>query len=275
MTALSAPRRPPVRLERVNRVSVVDTVTERLASLIREGHIKPGERLPSEQELMAQLQVGRSSIREAIRGLALIGIVETRQKRGTIVLSPASEAVKRGLARPLAHWALKDLFAVRAALEGLAAEAAAEAATATELAAIARHAARIEELIAEGRSYFVENQAFHLSIAEASHNAVLVNCLSIIIGGLRDVRERMNLMQEGLPSRDVAEHRQIVAALRARAPGRARRLMEAHLLRAVQHLQHPAAAGGAGGRPRRHGAGRGRAAGRASAAGGAVKAGPM
>ena len=114
MTALSAPRRPPVTLERVSRVSVVDTVTERLASLISEGHIRPGERLPSEQELMTQLQVGRSSVREAIRGLALIGVVETRQKRGTIVLSPVDGA-PRHPARPLAHWALKDLFAVRAA----------------------------------------------------------------------------------------------------------------------------------------------------------------
>jgi GntR family transcriptional regulator, transcriptional repressor for pyruvate dehydrogenase complex len=242
MTALSAPRRPPVTLERVSRVSVVDTVTERLASLISEGHIRPGERLPSEQELMAQLQVGRSSIREAIRGLALIGVVETRQKRGTIVLSPVAGAPQHP-ARPLAHWALKDLFAVRAALEGLAAQSAAEAATPVELAAIARHAASIEQRIAQGRSYFSENRALHLAIAEASHNAVLVNCLAIVIGGLRDVRESLHLMQEGTPSRDIAEHRQIVAALHARAPARARRLMEAHLLRAVQHLQRPATAG--------------------------------
>ena len=238
---LPAPRQPPVKLERVSRVSVVDTVTERLASLISEGHIKPGERLPSEQELMAQLQVGRSSIREAIRGLSLIGMVEARQKRGTIVLSPASGADWPGLARPLAHWALEDLFAVRAALEGLAAELAARTATPAELAAIARHAASIEARIAKGRSYFNENRAFHLAIAEASHNAVLVNSLSIVIGGLRDVRERMN--QDGTPSRDIAEHRQIVAALGDRAPAKARRLMEAHLLRAVQHFRRPAAAG--------------------------------
>src|SRR5215469_5095816 len=236
---LPAPHQPPVKLERVNRVSVVDTVTERLASLISEGHIKPGERLPSEQELMAQLQVGRSSIREAIRGLTLIGMVEARQKRGTIVLSPAAGADRPGLARPLAHWALEDLFAVRAALEGLAAELAARTATPSELAAIARHAS-IEARIAQGRSYFNENRAFHLGIAEASHNAVLVNCLSIVIGGLRDVRERMNLIQDGTPSRDIAEHRQIVAALGERAPAKARRLMEAHLLRAVQHFQRPA-----------------------------------
>ena len=102
MTALPAPRRPLVTLARVSRVSVVDTVTERLASLISEGHIRPGERLPSEQELMAQLQVGRSSIREAIRGLALIGVVETRQKRDTIVLSPVTGAPQHP-ARPLAH----------------------------------------------------------------------------------------------------------------------------------------------------------------------------
>jgi GntR family transcriptional repressor for pyruvate dehydrogenase complex len=242
-----------VTLERVSRVSVVDTVTERLASLISEGHIRPGERLPSEQDLMAQLQVGRSSIREAIRGLALIGMVEARQKRGTIVLAPAPDAVRRSPARPLAHWALKDLFAVRAALEGLAAESAAEFATPAELSAIAGHAATIEERIAQGRSYFNENRAFHLGIAEASHNAVLVNCLSIVIGGLRDVRESMHLMQDGTPSRDIAEHRQIVAALRARAPTKARKLMVAHLLRAVQHLRRPAMAGAKneGGRPGR------------------------
>jgi GntR family transcriptional repressor for pyruvate dehydrogenase complex len=239
--AVAAPRQPLVKLERVNRVSVVDTVTERLASLISEGHIKPGERLPPERELMAQLQVGRSSIREAIRGLALIGMVEARQKRGTIVLSPAAGADRPGLARPLAHWALADLFTVRAALEGLAAELAASAATPAELAAIARHAASIEARIQQGRSYFNENRAFHLGIAEASHNAVLVNCLSIVIGGLRDVRERMNLIQDGTPSRDIAEHRQIVAALGERAPAKARRLMEAHLLRAVQHFQRPVA----------------------------------
>jgi len=243
VTALPAPPRPPVTLERVSRVSVVDTVTERLASLISEGHIKPGERLPSEQELMAQLQVGRSSIREAIRGLALIGVVEARQKRGTIVLSPAPQAVTRGPARPLAQWALKDLFAVRAALEGLAAESAAASADPAELSAIAGHAASVEERIAQGRSYFAENRAFHLSIAEASHNAVLVNCLSIVIGGLRDVRESLHLMHEGTPSRDIAEHRQIVAALRARAPAKARKLMEAHLQRAVDHFQRPAVTG--------------------------------
>jgi len=141
----------------------------------------------------------------------------------------------------LAQWALEDLFTVRAALEGLAAELAARIATTAELGAIARHAARIEARIAEGRSYFNENRAFHLAIADASHNAVLVNSLSTVIGGLRDVRERLN--QGGTPPRDIAEHRQIVGALRDRAPAKARRLMEAHLLRAVQHFRHPAAAG--------------------------------
>ena len=74
-------------LEKVSRVTVVDSVTERLISLITEGHIKPGERLPSEQSLMEQLQVGRSSVREALRGLALVGIVESRPRRGTVVVS--------------------------------------------------------------------------------------------------------------------------------------------------------------------------------------------
>src|SRR4029450_1753755 len=79
---------------------------------------------------------------------------------------------------------LKDLFAVRAALEGLAAQSAAESATPAELATIRPHPRSLEHRLAQGRSSFSENRAFHLAIAEASHNAVLVNCLAMVIGGL-------------------------------------------------------------------------------------------
>ncbi len=58
-----------------------ETVTDHIVSLISEGKIRPGERLPSEHELMRQLNVGRSSVREAIRGLAMMGIVEAKRRR--------------------------------------------------------------------------------------------------------------------------------------------------------------------------------------------------
>lgn len=226
-----------MKLERINRVTVVESVTERLVSLITEGHIKHGERLPSEAELMEQLQVGRSSVREALRGLALVGIVESRPRRGTIVVSPTATSLGRNLQKSLTYWALKDLFEVRVLLEGHAAATAAQVATKTEIKTIEATAEAVERRIAANQSYFAENAEFHLKVAGASHNPVLTNCLTSIIGSLRDVRERMNVMRSEMPKRDAEDHRQIIEAIRARNATKARKLMEAHLNRTIQSLE--------------------------------------
>lgn len=224
-------------LEKVSRVTVVDSVTERLISLITEGHIKPGERLPSEQSLMEQLQVGRSSVREALRGLALVGIVESRPRRGTVVVSPVATSVGRDLRNSITYWALKDLFEVRALLEGHAVAKAAGEASADELNAIKDAATKVEMKVDVGASYFTENERFHLAIAEAGHNPVLLKCLSSIINSLRDVRERMNTSDPDNPRKDVEDHRLIVDAICERDAAAARKLMVAHLQRGLGNFE--------------------------------------
>jgi len=229
---------PPVRrLERARRVSVVESVTERLIAYITEGELKPGDRLPSEHELMEQLQVGRSSIREAIRGLALVGIVEARPRRGMIVTSPASNIRGQELKWPFTYWALKDLFTVRLLLEGYAAEEAARAAGPEEIDRMAAAAASAERRIAQSQPYFRENADFHLEIAKATHNPVLLNCLQMIIGGLRDVRESSDLAMPGTPALDMRDHDLILNAIRKHRPEQARRLMEAHLKSTIENLK--------------------------------------
>src|SRR5262249_46503513 len=156
-------------------------------------------RLPSEHELMTQLQVGRSSVREAICGLALVGIVEARPRRGTIVTSPIANLRSRELKWPITYWALKDLFAVRLLLETYAAAEAAPCAEAAALDRIATAAQAVERRIGKGQPYFRENAEFHLEIAKATHNQVLLNCLAMIISGLRDVREPIDLAIPGTP----------------------------------------------------------------------------
>jgi GntR family transcriptional repressor for pyruvate dehydrogenase complex len=199
-----------MKLEPINRVTVVETVTERLLSLITEGHVRPGERLPSESELMEQLRVGRSSVREALHGLALVGIVEAKPRRGRIVISPTASWIERNLQQSLTAWALRDLFEVRILLESRAAERAAKMATEAEIKAIAMSAKAVERRIEKSESYFAENADFHLKIAAAAHNPVLANCLASMIGSLRDVRERMNLIQSETPRRDIDDHRRIL-----------------------------------------------------------------
>jgi GntR family transcriptional regulator, transcriptional repressor for pyruvate dehydrogenase complex len=227
---------PTPRLERIKRVSVVDSVTERLVAYITGGHLRPGDKLPSEYELMEQLQVGRSSVREAIRGLALVGIVESRPRRGMIVTSPVSNVRGKELKWPLTFWALKDLFAVRLILEGYAAQEAARWATPDDIDRIAAAATALERKIGKGQVYFRENAAFHLEIAKASRNQVLLNCLNMIIGGLRDLREPVDLEMPGTPIVDIRDHNFILRAIQEHRPDQARKLMEAHLKSTIEKL---------------------------------------
>lgn len=228
---------PARRLERARRVSVVESVTEKLIAYITEGQLKPGDRLPSEYELMEQLEVGRSSIREAIRGLALVGIVEARPRRGMIVTSPMSNVRGQQLKWPITYWALKDLFAVRLLLEGYAAQEAARSAGPEEIDRISAAAESVERKIEKRQPYFRENADFHLEIAKATHNPVLLNCLQMIIGGLRDVREPSDLVLRGTPELDMRDHKLILSAIRERRPEQARRLMEAHLQSTIENLK--------------------------------------
>jgi GntR family transcriptional repressor for pyruvate dehydrogenase complex len=219
------------------RVTRVETASERLIELITDGHIRPGERLPSEHELMSLLGVGRSSVREAIRGLTLIGIVEPKPRRGTIVVSPITNDVGRAIGSSVAIWALRDLFEVRALLEGQAAAAAARLATREQVARIGEAARAVEGKIKAGRSFFAENIAFHLAIAEASRSMVLFSTLKGIIGALRDMREHRVRLMPSIPERDMLEHRAIVAAIRARKPDEARQLMTSHIIGSVDQIE--------------------------------------
>ncbi len=220
-------------------VWIRETVTDYIVSLISEGKIRPGERLPSEHELMRQLNVGRSSVREAIRGLAMMGIVEAKRRRGTIVVSPISNDFGDRIDRSVTYWAVKDLFDVRAVLEGQAAARAADIASEDDIRQIEQSARDLEKKIELGTSYFNDNTKFHLTIAKASHNPVLVYCLQSLIGSFRDVRMQFNEKLIDMPERDIKEHRKIVEAIRSRNPQRARKCMEAHIQSYMQQVEKP------------------------------------
>lgn len=231
-TAIRTPktsRSASVQLKKVQRVSLVERVTEELLKLIQSGAVKPGETLPTEPELMSMLGVGRSSIREAVSGLATVGILETRPRLGTLVLSPVENHFKTSFTDSIAAWVAADLFEVRALLEGHAAARAAERVTEDQLVVIEKACDAAERKIQSGQQYFEENKRFHLSIAQASRNPVLVATLRQIIGGMREVRERKISQVPTVRDNDVEEHRAIVAAIRIRDANAARLAMERHL----------------------------------------------
>jgi GntR family transcriptional regulator, transcriptional repressor for pyruvate dehydrogenase complex len=220
------------------RASRSEVVARHILDLIGSGQLKPGDKLPSETELMALLDVGRSSIREATSGLALIGMLRITRRRGTVVLATALGSLSDRLREKSNYWVIRDLEEVRILLEGFAAARAAEHTDAAQLREIEEAAEKLEAKAKLEQNYFDDNTQFHLAIAKASHNSAIVFCLGSIIERFQSTRERLNWTPV-VREKDVREHRLILEAIRDRQPALARALMEAHLTRNIARLEKP------------------------------------
>lgn len=248
-------RRGEIQLEPSRRTSLSQIVVDQILHLVREGQLRPGDRLPSEAEMMRMLRVGRSSIREGLRGLSLLGVVETWPGRGTVVAGAAKSPFEElhtgeGTKSQLQTFALLDLLEVRESLEGQAAELAALRASDSEIAAMRGAAEQVARDVVARRVYFRSNMEFHLAIARASHNRILERSVRLLIGQVRDLRERLMKQLEDMPEQDIAEHAAIVDAIANRHPAAARKAMVRHirgfaaLVRQLGEKSAPPARGG-------------------------------
>src|SRR4051794_4656129 len=184
---------PPNQMEtasdftRVQRTSLSDHIVEQIAELISRGTLKPGERIPSEKELCEKFGVGRTSVREALRSLSVMGVLETRMGDGSFVTSDAGRFLERSF-----HWGLllnpklvEDLIETRLMLESHTACLAAGKATAADLERIEETIHRMQESLAEPEQYLAHDLRFHLAIAEATQNSILQTLLSTTRGYLQ------------------------------------------------------------------------------------------
>ena len=215
--------------EAVRRNKVYEEVAKQIERLILK-KLKPGDKLPSERELAEMLHVSRSSIRDAIRGLELTGMVEPRQGAGTIV----REVSASSLVNPLAH-ALKfrkelvsELLDFRKMLEPPLAARAATHASPEDISEMEEILRRQEEKQQRGESAVAEDSEFHYSVALASDNSVVLKVLDILMDVLRDTRER-SLQVEGRSQRSLAGHRRILAAIKAHDGEAAKAAMRRHI----------------------------------------------
>jgi len=231
--------REAARFTPPSRTSISQDVLDQILAEIREGRIKPGEQLPSERKLMEAFAVGRSTVREALRGLVTLGLVANRQGRGAVVTTQAASpfaSLRRNVdLEQLNKRALLDLLEVREALEATAAEFAARRATADDIAEIERQHNAVEREVRAQRIYFRQNASFHKAIATAAHNPVLAESINLVVGQVREYRERMMREATLMPQHDVKEHLAILTAIRRRNPQGAREAMIAHI-RSYAHL---------------------------------------
>jgi GntR family transcriptional repressor for pyruvate dehydrogenase complex len=213
----------------IRRNKVYEEVAQQIERLILK-KLRPGDKLPSERELAEMLRVSRSSIRDAIRGLELMGLVEPRQGAGTIVREVSAEL----LANPFAN-ALKrrrelvsELLDFRKMLEPPLAARAATHASSDEISEMEEILRRQEEKQVRGDAAVAEDAEFHYSVALASGNSVVLKVLDILMDLLRDTRER-SLQVEGRAQKSLAGHRRILAAIKRHDADGAKSAMRRHI----------------------------------------------
>ena len=213
-------------LEPIARVSLKDTIIERLGQLISEQEMKPGAQLPPEVQLARRLGVGRSSVREAVSALVSYGVLARRAGHGTYVTSRVGQLITRPLALRLAldPESFRYVLEARKVLEGEFAYLAALRADAADLQAIEGH---LEAMRAHARNPEIsikEDFAFHMAIARSAKNPVLFDVLNylsdLVFGSHRAVTQ-----SGGLSPGAMAHHERIATAIRRRLPREARRLM--------------------------------------------------
>ena len=219
---------PTRRLSR----SAADDVAHQVLSQIREGTYKPGDRLPTEPELARRLGVGRTSVREGIGQLRLLGMVEVRRGVGTYVRSAEPTDAEGAFHEWSAanQYRIVDLFEVRMSLEGTAASLAAQRAEEPEHDEMhARARAHLRAHLNGDIEALVEtDQAFHLAMVASVHNEVLSRVYGILVPQLVDYR-RKSLALEGASERSSHDHLRIVDAIKAGDPAQAREAALAHL----------------------------------------------
>ncbi|WP_323132570.1 FadR/GntR family transcriptional regulator [Kineococcus indalonis] len=214
--------------------SQTDVVVEGIKKMIFEGTLGPGQRLPVEADLARALGVSRGPLREGVRALSHLGVLETRQGAGTYVtaLDPSLLLAPMSFLVDLHHaGGARALHSVRRLLET---EAAALAARCIDDEALAAAQEALDAMAAPGgvepREFVDADIRFHQVVAQASGNPVLAALVQAFAG--RTVRARVwrALTDEGATARTLEEHRAVLEALRAHDPDRARLRMGHHLL---------------------------------------------
>lgn len=238
-----------------------EIVLERIERDLLEGRLRPGDRLPGERALATDLGVGRSSVREAIRVLEVLGLIRTAAGSGPtagaiiVALPGGGMSALMRLQVAAQGFAVADVVKTRLVLEAsivtdlaeAAAEEAADSASAAPAAladSLADSAHLLDAMEAPGLSeaeFLALDAQFHLSLAEASGNQVITATMA----GLRSAIE--GYVRAGVPSlqswpqtsaRLMQEHREVLAAIAAGEPALARTAMQSHITRyyAETHL---------------------------------------
>lgn len=215
-------------LQKTNRLTLVEQVALQIEGLIESGQWAVGMRIPAEPELMADLNVSRNTLREAIRALTHAGLLKTRQGDGTYVCS--SSALGAVLQKRIVRTDTMDTLEVRHALEREGAFLAAQRRTGDEAQELLLHLERCEAAAKLGDldAYVMEDIRLHQMILRASHNNILIELYDHIIEALHD--SIASLTRSEVKPTFIEIHRQLVEGIAAQDSNRAVAAVQRYIL---------------------------------------------
>jgi GntR family transcriptional regulator, transcriptional repressor for pyruvate dehydrogenase complex len=230
------PGEPAVELGPIKSTRIYEEIVRQVKQLIAEGRFKSGDRLPPERELAEKFVVSRTSVREALRALESLGLIEIRPGEGTFVREVSIDALIGPLALVMTSQraAIGELFEARRVLEPAIAALAASRATPEEVQEMERILEDQAREIAAGRTGLAQDAAFHAAIGTAAHNRAITRVVHAIMDLLGQSREE-SINTPGRAARSHQDHRRIVQAIAQRDSGAARQAMLDHLV-AVEAL---------------------------------------
>lgn len=250
LSGYPAKRGPPVRHERtkpagnsgddkilndadispIPKTGVSDVLVQRILGFVTAGKLTPGDKLPSEREMAQRFQVSRPTVREALRALSVLGVIEVRHGGGAFVsaLNAADLLGPLNFFLSLSEVSVTKLYEARRLVEG---EICAQAAKLATDANLAHLEALIDEQMGQvsyAEEYLRLDSQFHQYLGEISGNPFLARASqSLNVLGIEFRRKAANTKET--PGRSIDNHRDILKALRAKDPEAARQAMVAHM----------------------------------------------
>ena len=220
-------------LKPVEKKKAYEDIVQQIRTLIEEGKLKRNDHLPSERDLSETFRVSRTTVREAIRTLESMRLLQSRQGNGTYVLASSEEA----LIQPLASALFKekddifDIFYIRKIIEPHAAQLAAENATPQEIEEMEEVLRTQEECIGHGENIIETDSAFHNLMVKATKNRVMERLIVALIDLLKKSRENYLMEDENdeRVKRSLEGHHRVLSAVKNGDCDAARKSMLQHL----------------------------------------------
>jgi GntR family transcriptional repressor for pyruvate dehydrogenase complex len=219
--------------ETIRKSSAPEKVAEQILRKIGRGELGPGDRLPAQRELAVALGVGRSSVREAVNALTVMGYLDVRHGRGTFIREghPATDRAALRFEAAFSAGSLLELMEVRETLECKSAELAAERADDEQVEHLKAVLKKMDGMSAAYEAFLENDLAFHNAVADATGNRVICEMMKLLIPRVagHHARLRTGRLSSAYRAESVETARQVVSAIEAGSPVRAAAAMRRHL----------------------------------------------